>query len=32
MALEVGLSYPDSLGGILGLSGYLFPTTKMNSA
>jgi predicted esterase len=30
MALDVGLSYPEPLGGIIGLSGYLFPTTKMS--
>ncbi|CAD8193178.1 unnamed protein product [Paramecium pentaurelia] len=30
MALETGLSYPQQLGGIVGLSGYLFPTTQIN--
>ncbi|CAD8108208.1 unnamed protein product [Paramecium sonneborni] len=30
MALETGLSYSQRLGGIVGLSGYLFPTTQMN--
>ncbi|CAD8129009.1 unnamed protein product [Paramecium sonneborni] len=29
MALEVGLSYSQTLGGIVGLSGDLFPITKL---
>ncbi|CAD8129008.1 unnamed protein product [Paramecium sonneborni] len=29
MALEVGLSFSQTLGGIVGLSGDLFPTTKL---
>jgi phospholipase/carboxylesterase len=27
MALHCGLTYPKPLGGIVGLSGFLFPTT-----
>ncbi|CAD8097978.1 unnamed protein product [Paramecium primaurelia] len=30
MALEVGLSYSQTLGGIIGLSGDLFPTTQLH--
>ncbi|CAK94547.1 unnamed protein product (macronuclear) [Paramecium tetraurelia] len=30
MALETAFSYPQPLGGIVGLSGYLFPTTQIN--
>ena len=28
MALHVGLDYQKPIGGIIGLSGYLFPHTK----
>ncbi len=32
MALHVGLQFDKPLGGIIGWSGYLFPTTKFNQA
>lgn len=32
MSLHVGLEYPKKLGGILALSGFLFPTTKFSEA
>lgn len=32
MALHCGLTYPKPLGGIIGLSGFLFPTTPFEKS